>query len=181
MIIYYRGDNKVVDQRRVLRKTVTLISSSEEGFIMEKLSLIVSVNGANLFDEKFSEEQARVMVNEIGNSFIANIGDLKRLFGYTETYTKEEIADGVFKFTFTVNDEYEYFIYLAATAEAPVIPEHKFSASIHIKEMDKDLVCVLCNSKEALDFYRKMTNDSIADYYKKGGMGEIEMSYSYPA
>ena len=151
---------------------------------MEKLSLIVSVNGVNLFDEKFSEEQARVMVNDIGNSFINNIGDLKNLFGYTETYTKEETQPGVFKFTFTVNDKHTdhvYYIYLAATAEAPAIPEHKFSASIYIKEMDKDLVCVLCDAKEDLDFYRDMTNESIAEYYKKGGMGEIEMSYNYPA
>jgi len=148
---------------------------------MEKMSLIVSVNGVNIFDEKFSEEQARVMVNEMGNSFVANIGDLEKLFGYTETYVKEEIQPGVFKFTFTVNNKHKYFIYLAATSELPEIPQHKFGATINIKELNKELVCVLCDTKEDLDLYRDMTNKSIADYYKKGGMGEIEMSYSYPA
>ena len=148
---------------------------------MEKQTLVVSINGIDLFGEKFSEEQARIMVNEMGNSFVANIGDLKKLFGYTETYVKEEVEPGVFKFTFTVNDKHKYFIYLAATAEVPVIPHHKYSATIDIKELNRELVCVLCDTKEDLDIYRDMTNESIAEYYKKGGMGEIELSYNYTA
>ena len=144
-------------------------------------NLMVTINGVNAFDSKFTEEEAQLMINNIGDSFIANIGDLKSRFGYTETYTKEEIADGVFKFTFVVNGEHKYYIYLAGTADMPIIPKHAFNASIFIKELGKELVCVLCDTKEALDFYRDMTEKSIAEYYAKEGMGEIKMSYSYSA
>lgn len=145
---------------------------------MSKRNLIVTVNGVNAFDAKFTEEEAALMITNMGDSFVANIGDLEKRFGYTETYTKETVADGVFKYTFVVNGKYEYYIYLAGTAEMPNIPEHKFNASIFIKELGKELICVLCDTKEALDFYKEMTEKSIAEYYEKEGMGEINMKYS---
>jgi hypothetical protein len=77
-----------------------------------------------------------------------------------------------------VNNTHKYYIYLAGTAEMPIIPKHEFFASIFIKELGKELICVLCDTKEALDFYKEMTEKSIAEYYEKEGMGEINMKYS---
>ena len=145
---------------------------------MEKRNLIVAINGMEMM-EKLVEDEARVLLSNIHDSFVINMGDLQKRFGFTESYTKEEIANGVWKYTFTINGKHNFYIYLSGTDSIPVLPHHEFYAEVEIKEIGKTMKCVFCDSKEDLEVYKSLTEKSIKEYEGYDNFGEhFNMSYS---
>lgn len=145
-----------------------------------KNTIIVSINGLPIVDSKFTEEEAAIMLNNIGESFVSNIGDLQKRFGFTESYTKEKIGNGIWKYSFLVDNKYSYYIYVAGTSKLPKLPEHDYYAEMKMKDADDRIVkCIFCDTKEALDFYKMLTEKSIAEYAEYGEfLDHFEMTYS---
>ena len=145
---------------------------------MSKRNLIVSINGLEMID-KLTEDEAAIMLNSIHEGFVGSMGELQKKFGFTESYTKEKIGDGIWKYTFVVNGEHKYYIYTAGTDSIPVLPQHKYYAEIEVKEINKKMKCIFCDTKEALDTYKELTEKSVAEYEGYGDFNEhFNMTYS---
>ena len=145
---------------------------------MEKRNIIVAINGMELIDN-LTEDEACVMLDNIHNSFISNMGDLQKRFGFTESYTREKVSDGVYKYTFVVNGKHNFYIYTSGTNSIPELPRHEFYAEIEVKEIGKKMKCVFCDSREDLDVYKALTEKSIAEYEGYGDFeNHFEMTYS---
>jgi hypothetical protein len=146
---------------------------------MEKMTLVVAMNGVDIVGEKFTEEQAEIMIDEMDKGLTGNLA-LSEKYGFKETYTKETVDDGVWKYTFTVSEKngksHVFYIYLSGTAVVPKF-NHAFKAEMYNPIIDKELVVVFCDTIEDLHFYKALTEMAMNDQRELIPEG-FEMKYS---